>query len=96
MIKLHLLLETAQVYVINLERNPERLEFIGQRLESLKIDFVRVDAVDGYALDKEYIEEFRESSKRPTGWKEGQIGCFCHTEKYGKKLLMVKLNMESF
>lgn len=70
-----------QVYVINLERNPERLEFIAQRLESLKIDFVRVDAVDGYALDKEYVKEFREQSKRPTGWKEGQIGCFLSHRK---------------
>ncbi len=70
-----------QVYVINLERNPERLEFIGQRLESLEINFVRVDAIDGYALDKEYIEKFRENSKRPTGWKEGQIGCFLSHRK---------------
>ncbi|MEA1988048.1 MAG: glycosyltransferase family 25 protein [Pseudomonadota bacterium] len=70
-----------QVYVINLERNPERLEFIGQRLESINIDFNRIDAVDGYALDKKYIEEFRETSKRPTGWKEGQIGCFLSHRK---------------
>lgn len=75
-----------QVYVINLERNPERLEFISQRLESLKIDFVRVDAVDGYALDKEYVKEFRENSKRPTGWKEGQIGCFLSHRKVWEKI----------
>lgn len=38
------------VYVINLERSPERLEFIRQRLKSLKIDFKRIDAIDGYTL----------------------------------------------
>lgn len=65
-----------QVYVINLERNPERFVFISKRLEELKINFNRIDAVDGHALSEQFIEEFRENSKRSKGWLKGQVGCF--------------------
>ncbi len=75
------------VYVINLERNPDRLDFISKRLESLGIDFQRVDAVDGYALSDNFIEEFRQNSKRPTGWKEGQIGCFLSHRKAWQQIV---------
>lgn len=69
------------VYVINLERNPDRLDFISKRLKKIEINFKRVDAVDGNALSEDFIESFREQSKRPTGWKLGQIGCFLSHRK---------------
>ncbi|MEA1988679.1 MAG: glycosyltransferase family 25 protein [Pseudomonadota bacterium] len=75
------------VFVINLERNPDRLDFISKRLESLGIDFQRVDAIDGYALSDNFIEEFRQNSKRPTGWKEGQIGCFLSHRKAWQQIV---------
>ncbi len=75
------------VYVINMDRNPERLDFMTERLNSLGIEFKRVEAVDGSALSEEYIDEFREESKRPTGWKLGQIGCFLSHREVWKQIV---------
>jgi glycosyl transferase, family 25 len=39
-----------QVYVINLDRRPDRLAEISQRLDALGLTFTRVPAVDGLTL----------------------------------------------
>ncbi|WP_157760439.1 glycosyltransferase family 25 protein [Thiomicrorhabdus arctica] len=73
--------------MINLERNPERLAFISHRLQSLGIDFERINAVDGYSFSEEYLDEFRQNSLRPTGWIEGQIGCFLSHRKAWQQIM---------
>nr|KAG5699847.1 hypothetical protein BaRGS_034621 [Batillaria attramentaria] len=58
-----------QVYLINLERRPERRERMMNAFDILGIDVQYVPAVDGKKLTPEYLEE-KESMTM------GEIGCF--------------------
>ena len=49
--------EAIPVYVINLNRRPDRRAAIGQHLEALGIDWQRVEAVDGTAVDAGILDE---------------------------------------
>ncbi len=80
-----------KAYVINLDRNPERMEAIGSRLDSLGIAYERVRAVDGAALS----EEERRRAVRGLRWlcangervRPPQIGCaLSHKAAYEKML----------
>ncbi len=80
-----------KAYVINLDRNPERMQEIGSRLESLGIAYERVCAVDGAALS----EDERRRSVRGFRWlcangervRGPQIGCaLSHKAIYEKMI----------
>lgn len=45
------------VYVINLDRRPDRLEKIKERFQALDLEFERVSAIDGKTLDIELPEQ---------------------------------------
>jgi glycosyl transferase family 25 len=65
--------------VINLDRSPQRLKRISERLETLAIPFVRFAAIDGLGLDPDATPQFsrrayeRKHGKSPTPC---EIGCF--------------------
>lgn len=67
---------TMKSYVINLDRNPERLAAIGSQLAGQGIAFERIVAVDARSLPAADLAEFRR--RRPgMPWDHaGQIGCF--------------------
>ena len=63
------------VFLINLDRSPDRLERMTQRLNALQLAFERVAAVDGDLLSEEqkraaYLKRFWRNAPTP-----GEIGC---------------------
>ncbi len=44
-------------YIINLDRSPERLEFVKTNVEKLNIPFERISAVDGNLITKEELQQ---------------------------------------
>jgi glycosyl transferase family 25 len=69
-----------RTFVINLERSPDRLERITQRLQQVGLPFTRVSGVDGRQLDErergEAIDEatFRRLHGMPS--LPGEVGCY--------------------
>ncbi len=43
--------DNFQIFIINMDRSPERLEAMAKQLDALKLDYERVDAVDGTKLN---------------------------------------------
>lgn len=71
--------EDVLTLVINLDRSPDRLERIGQRLQALGIDWQRLPAVDGAALDGEGRRALDERGYRRLHGstpKLGELGCY--------------------
>ncbi len=73
-----------KIFVINLDRDVERLEFMSSQLDYFKINYFRAAAVDGKKLSDEQFDKFcRDSpSKYDKGtkgaprWERGSVGCF--------------------
>jgi collagen beta-1,O-galactosyltransferase len=72
-----------QIYVINLERRPDRKERIEAAMNELNLNYKIFKAVDGKSIDEEYIEKLGVKSlpnykdpyhDRPLNF--GEIGCF--------------------
>jgi len=72
------LVNFPRVYVINLDRSPERLEDFKQSFEPLGLDVVRVAAVDGKELTLPHPDCDPESYRRYHGAHigKGVIGCY--------------------
>jgi glycosyl transferase family 25 len=67
------------VYVINLDRAPERIAHMQDQLGRLRIPFDRVEAVDAKLMAEDELSEFRSSmvpARRPHSWSPAQIGIF--------------------
>lgn len=67
------------VFVINLDRCPERMEKIGRRLAALSLAYTRIEAVDGATLLPERLAAHDEGEcRRQLGRTlvAGEIGCF--------------------
>lgn len=65
-----------KIFVINLARNPERLERMERLLGAQGLEFERLDAVDGKRLDAEEIARW--SQKKPDGslcLSPSEVGC---------------------
>ncbi|RYF50286.1 MAG: glycosyltransferase family 25 protein [Cytophagaceae bacterium] len=71
-------------YLINLDRAPDRLDFISRRLRDLAITYVRIAATDGNVLPETERKAFIAARPRDgRSWSNGQIGCFMsHTEAW--------------
>jgi collagen beta-1,O-galactosyltransferase len=70
-----------QIFLINLERRPERREKMEEILRLVGIEFKRIEAIDGHKLSQKQISEikflpgyFDPFHRRPM--KLGEIGCF--------------------
>ncbi len=71
--------EGVLTLVINLDRSPDRLQRIGQRLQALGIDWERLPAVDGAALDAQGRRALDERGYRRLHGatpKLGELGCY--------------------
>jgi glycosyl transferase, family 25 len=67
------------IYVVNLDRHPDRLASIEQQLTALDLSYFRVAAVDGSKLSKEELDQVYDPvlCKRSCGRElaRGEIGC---------------------
>jgi len=66
-------------YIINLDRNADRMQAAAERMAQLKMDYERFSAVDGSKISDADFESFKQA--RPRGntgksWNRGQMGCF--------------------
>lgn len=65
-----------QLYLINLDRSPDRLAWITKRFNQLSISPCRIPAVDGKQLNSQELERW-ERVRHPTfGMGPGEVACF--------------------
>lgn len=65
-------------YIINLDRNTERMEFMAQRFESLGLPYERFEAVNGKTITDENFQEFADARPRVSAvgkWTKSKMGC---------------------
>jgi glycosyl transferase, family 25 len=75
-----------KVYILNMDRNPERMAFMRSNFDSLGISFERFPAIDGRKLGDAAFEHFKSTrplknsgdSFAPHGrkWTPSKMGCF--------------------
>lgn len=69
----------TSIYLINLNRSPERLEFMQQQLQPMNIAIKRIEAIDGAQLDENILAKYRQQSKQSylhyNPLNQGEIGC---------------------
>ena len=80
-----------KVFVINLQRSPERLATMQQQLDRLGIAFERIEAVDGLELSPDYLESVspadlvKANYYRPLS--KGEIACSLSHKKAWQKII---------
>jgi glycosyl transferase family 25 len=77
------------VYVINLDRAPERMTHMQAQFARIGVPFTRIAAVDAALLIEEEIDAFRSSvadAYRPHSWGPAQIGIFLSHKEVWKKI----------
>lgn len=65
-------------YIINLDRNPERMASMSQQFDAYNLPYQRFPAVDGKKISDEDFEEFsaaRPRAKLAGKWTKGKMGC---------------------
>lgn len=64
-------------YLINLDKDKERLYFFDSNFKKFGMEFERVSAVDGRVMtEAEYQEFMRLRPRHNKDWSRGQMGCF--------------------
>ena len=80
-----------KVYVVNLKKNPERMESIDAQLKKLGVEYERIEAVYGKELTPEERREvyspFRAWCARGSYLGAGEIGCALSHLKIYKKMM---------
>ncbi|WP_367718463.1 glycosyltransferase family 25 protein [Nitratireductor sp. GISD-1A_MAKvit] len=76
-----------QIFVMNLDRAPERLEEMCHRFSQAGLSFERVPAVDGNALTPEEIDRVLAGVGRWGRLTPGEIGCFLSHRRCWSALL---------
>ena len=80
----------VKIFLINLNRRPDRLQYVQHQMERLNLDFTRISAVDGQFLSMETqslinIEQFIiETKKKPV---LGELGCALSHRKVWEKII---------
>lgn len=84
------------VFVINLDRSPERLEHMRQLFAQQNIDFTRIAGVDGQTLSKDELEKVYdpEHCKKLIGreLRLGEVGCTLSHIRAWKKIIHEQLD----
>jgi glycosyl transferase, family 25 len=65
-----------KVYVINLDRSPDRLSWMSSQLAELKIDMRRVPAIDGSKLDPAVRLRWEQAREKSFGLGPIELACF--------------------
>lgn len=83
------------IYVVNLDRHPDRLASIEQQLSALDLGYFRVAAVDGSKLSQEELDQVYdpELCKRSLGRElaRGEIGCAMSHLSIYKQMLATQI-----
>lgn len=85
-----------KVFVINLDRSPERLEQMAMQLKNIGLDFERISAVDGNAQTDEFLNKYYSSKlnrkKYYAPLKKAEIGCYISHLKACEKIVRDNLD----
>ena len=85
-----------KVFVINLDRSPERLEQMAMQLKNIGLDFERISAVDGNAQTDEFLNKYYSSKlnrkKYYVPLKKTEIGCYISHLKACEKIVRDNLD----
>jgi GR25 family glycosyltransferase involved in LPS biosynthesis len=83
-----------KAFIINLERNPERLAFMTSELDKLGISFERFNAFDGskYDFSYDYDEDLYKSKNKGTTATNGVKGCALSHRKVLEKMIAENLD----
>ena len=65
-----------KLYVINLDRSPDRLDRLDKIFRKLNLDFSRIPAIDGLHLDEKFVADVRQHQLWPDPFTRGEIACF--------------------
>ncbi len=67
------------IYVINLDRSPERLSYVGKQLSKINMPFDRIVACDGRQIQPKILQSYQQQSKHSwihyASLSSGEIGC---------------------
>lgn len=77
-----------KIFVINLDRSPDRLELMSQQLSGLGIDFERFPAIAGRNLPGELAEQFATADLLS----DGEVGCYASHLSVAKRVVDEKLS----
>jgi glycosyl transferase family 25 len=83
-------MDRLQIWVINLDRAPQRLERIAAQLQRLQLPYVRLSAVDAQALTPAQRAELDEAAyRRLHGMNPvlGELGCFLSHVEVARRFL---------
>lgn len=71
------MLFSGKIFVINLDRSPDRLAYMQAQAGRLGFQFERIRAVDGLALPASMRDEFLNADGKPIcGMLPGEVGCY--------------------
>lgn len=70
-----------KLYVINLDRSPDRLKRLDKIFGNLNLAFTRVGAIDGVNLDEKFLCDVRKNQIWPDPLTRGEIACFLSHKK---------------
>lgn len=67
-----------KTYLINLDKDSERLSFVTSNFKKLGVEFERISAVDGRTFSEQDFQAFSKPRPRRNNkvWMRGQMGCF--------------------
>jgi glycosyl transferase family 25 len=72
-------MNTTPIYIVNLDRSPERLMYVQRQFSEHNIEFNRMPAVDGAKLPKSELDNYKNESKYSlshyAALSNGEIGC---------------------
>lgn len=73
-------------YLINLDKDQDRLDSFKRQFDGLDLEFQRIRAVDGRQMPKNEYEAFQQARPRKNKkqWLRGQVGCFLSHHKAWK------------
>ena len=72
-------MNTIPIYIVNLDRSPERLAYVQRQFSEYNLQFNRMPAVDGAKLPKRDLDSYKNESKYSlshyASLSNGEIGC---------------------
>ncbi|PBC03325.1 glycosyltransferase family 25 protein [Mesorhizobium sp. WSM3860] len=74
-------------YVINLDRSPDRLKRMADRLNSIGLSFQRVPAVDGRLLSPAEIADVNKPAAEAAAMTPEEVGCFLSHRKCWERIV---------
>lgn len=83
--------DSVGIFLINLDRAKDRLEFVKKNIEQLEFPFHRISAIDGNLLSDSEIEKIADKNRYKKYFKmfpeKGTIGCTLSHEKVYREFL---------